>query len=646
VTIVVIYHLWPNVMHGGFVGVDVFFVISGFLITSHLLRSMEGPGRFSFAGFYARRARRLLPASLLVLAVTAVATFAVAPRTLWYTSFKQIFASALYVENWELSREAVDYLAAHADASPVQHFWSLSTEEQFYLVWPLLLLFGVLLSRRRRWSVALVMTAVVVLSFAYSVWDTTRSPAAAYFVTPTRAWEFGIGGLCAVVPAWRPPRAVRAIVGWLGGLAILYSADRLSNSTPFPGHAALVPVLGAAALIWAGEVGLWWSTAPLANLRFVQFLGDISYSLYLWHWPLIVLVPLALHPGSASGNPELATIGIVSVLLAWLSKRYVEDPVRRSRRPYVVQARPALLLSLAGMVVVLLVTAGPFAVAQHKADAAKAALATYNKHPPACSGGPALTTCSYDGTHGSVVPDPIIASTDVLSEQCQQRDDRSVPIRCDYGSKAGGAPKVAVLGDSHTTQWLPALESLADQRGWHLTMYLKSGCPLTEVRSSNPTCTAWNSRVLHDVVGQGFSAAFVSGATGQLYVPGRSLAKATTGFTDAWRALTRDGIRVIALADTPSPRFSDVSDPAGCVAAHAACPISRRRALPEDPIVDAATRSHVGVDLVNLDDYFCVHGTCPTVIGGVLVYRDDSHMTAVFARSLTAPLSDRIGPGL
>src|SRR3954454_77412 len=329
VVLVVVYHYWPAVAPAGFVGVDVFFVISGFLITDMLMREVTARGTVSLPRFWARRARRLLPAALLTIAVCAVATIAFVPVTYWQQFFGEMRASAAYAQNWHLASSAVDYFAPH-DRSPVQHFWSLSAEEQFYLVWPLLLLAGIglarLLGRVRvtRRSIAAVLGAASTASLAYSVAATAADPLVAYFSTPARAWEFGAGALLAfAAPGERHPRA-RAALSWVGFAAILVAALGHTSRTQFPGWVALLPVAGALAVMRAGLPRVRWAPSPALRLPPVQFRGDVSYSVYLWHWPLWVLAPFVL--GREVGDvPGAAGLFAVTILLAWLTKIAVEN---------------------------------------------------------------------------------------------------------------------------------------------------------------------------------------------------------------------------------------------------------------------------------------------------------------------------------
>ncbi|MET1051267.1 MAG: acyltransferase, partial [Mycetocola sp.] len=278
---VVLYHLWPTRLPGGYVGVDIFFAISGFLIIGHLLREIDTNGRVSLSRFWARRARRLLPASLLVLIATGVATVFWVPITLWQQWFKEIGAAAIYVQNWVLSADAVDYLGAENQPSAVQHFWSLSVEEQFYIFWPLVIVLILILSRGRspRRTIGAVLILITVASFAYSTLAVAVDPAPAYFVTHSRAWEFGAGGVLALLASSevRTWPVVRSLVSWAGIIALVGTVFLYTADTPFPGAAALLPIAGTLAVIWAGTPAVTWAPSAAMSLRPVQWVGDVSY---------------------------------------------------------------------------------------------------------------------------------------------------------------------------------------------------------------------------------------------------------------------------------------------------------------------------------------------------------------------------------
>ena len=331
---VVFYHLWPHQIRGGYVGVDIFFVISGFLITRHLDDELVATGRISLTNFWARRIRRLLPAAFLVLSVCVITLFVAMPLVTWANNFDEIIASALYVVNWLLGHNAVDYLAAENSASLVQHFWSLSVEEQFYLTWPLILLVSVRIHRflRRkpgRPPILQVLTAVGVVSFLFSVWYTSKSPAMAFFATPTRAWEFAAGGILALTAnnTRNLPDNFRLLAHWIGAALIFVSIFLFTGDTSFPGWIAIIPVFGTVLAILAGEQSSSFSLKVIQRSRISQWIGDNSYSIYLWHWPLIISAPWVLHRDISSFD-KIAIL-IITLGLSSLTKHYVEDPMRQ-----------------------------------------------------------------------------------------------------------------------------------------------------------------------------------------------------------------------------------------------------------------------------------------------------------------------------
>lgn len=297
VGLVLLYHAGWSFLPGGFVGVDVFFVISGFLITGQIVNEIERTGRLSLIGFYARRAKRILPAATVVLAATAAAVWLFVPRSDWQVIGGDIAAAAVYVVNWRFADRAVDYLAAdNAVTSPVQHFWSLAVEEQFYLLWPLLIVLAILAARTlRRSNVRPVLwvglAVLAVPSFVWSILETANSPARAFFVSTTRLWELAVGAGIALIAvrAARMPRAAALVLGWLGLAAIVAAALLVTAKTAWPGYAAALPTLGAAAVIAAGAAAGSRGPVLLLGTSPFRWVGDLSYSLYLWHWPMLVV---------------------------------------------------------------------------------------------------------------------------------------------------------------------------------------------------------------------------------------------------------------------------------------------------------------------------------------------------------------------
>jgi len=659
VTLVVTYHLWPTTLRGGYVGVDMFFVISGFLITSHIVRGIQSDAGFSLPSFYVRRVRRLLPASLLVLTVSCGVSLLFIPQTLWEVIGRQVIASGLYVQNWLLAGAAVDYLAVSSDASPVQHFWSLSVEEQFYLVWPALLVATAAIAGRRNLRVralVVVVSLATAASLIYSVYLTTTAPSLAYFVTPTRVWEFGIGGLCAFVavrsgvPTW-----LRACLSWLGLLLVLGAAWFFDANTPFPGMAALFPVLGTAAVILAGDARASWAPSAIANLRPVQFIGGISYSLYLWHWPLIVLLPYMLLGAGEMTRVEKVAVVVASVMLGWMSKVFVEDRFRgvganskTNRRPF----RKPLIAAVAGMAVVsCLGGVAVFTAEQRKADA-ELELSTFATADLACFGAASLEEprngeCARDLSSQRIVPDPIIATDDVFAKSCQQTLDDSEALSCRFGSALEGAPRIVLVGDSHANQWAATLDGIAQKTGWRIIVYSKSACPFTQSEFVSSSCGEWNDNVARELSRIDIKLIVTSAANRtDIYsgVEAGKYSRAVSGFEEAWAPSVARGIPIVAIADTPRPGNTKVTSPSECVEmGSVSCGFSRKSALRVDPLFNAAQGTQ-GLTPVDMSEFFCGERRCESVIGRVLVYRDDNHMTAAYARTLVESLREKLGP--
>jgi peptidoglycan/LPS O-acetylase OafA/YrhL len=662
VALVVIYHFWPSALPGGFVGVDVFFAISGFLITSHLLREIDRTGTVSLPGFWARRARRILPAALVVLLLCAVATVLFVPMNYWQQFFTEMRASSAYGQNWHLAATAVDYTAADNAPSLVQHYWSLSAEEQFYIVWPVLIVLALAVSRSRR-SIVVVMSALTALSLAYSIHHTAANPAEAYFVTPTRAWEFGLGGLLALLPhSGRFPDALRSGLSWLGIGAIAVAGLTYSDSTAFPGYTALLPVLGALAVIVAGAPALRWAPTPAIGLKPVQFLGDISYSVYLWHWPLLILAPFVIG-GELHGGTKACLIAL-TIAAAWVTKQVVEDPCRRGAFLVRHKARWTFTAAAAATALVIGASFGgaSYVQAQIREDARESARILASNPP--CFGAAARDPekpCSNPELRKVVVPTPLEAR-DRPNAPCKMIEHGKRINVCAFGVPAAEANgTIALVGDSHASHWRAALAVVAREKRWRGLSVTRSGCPFSratkQLRSPlKGECRRWNRELpgwfaRHREV----STVFVVQASGGKWdIPrGRSRFEAeVAGFRDAWKALPRSVKRIVVIRDTPKDRPTTHDCVQRAMAkdrsAGTACAVPRGQAMVRDAQAVAATRLRSSrVRSVDFTRFFCDGRRCFPVIGGALVHKDDHHLTEVFATTLGPYLQreiERLGP--
>ncbi|MFF5293424.1 acyltransferase family protein [Paractinoplanes globisporus] len=641
VLLVVAAHAGVPLLAGGYVGVDVFFVISGFLITSLLLREAERTGRISVARFYCRRAVRLLPAAAVVLVSTLVAARFLLPTVRLGEYCKDALSATGYVANLRFAAIGTDYLSADQQPSPFQHFWSLAVEEQFYLVWPLLILAAAHLWRRRR-PLAAVLAVLVVASFALSVTETARSASWAYFGPHTRAWELGAGALVALGAArlTKIPRTLGWIgLGWIGLAAILTAAITYDDATAYPGWHAALPVAGAVAVIAAGG-------NRLLELRPMQTVGRLSYSWYLWHWPVLLIVPI--------GNGVAKAL--LALVLAGATYRWVENPLRHRRalrakawRGLSLGAALSATVAAVAVLLALLPHAVPagarradlrrtLATSSHaEQDLTRAIDAARRMGPLPANLTPALTKAARDrpkvwtgGCHADV---PVTTA----------------PEGCFYGDPAG-TRTVVLYGDSHAAQWFPAMERLATDRHWRLVELTKSSCSAADLPLWHDTlkreyteCTAFHRSALARI-GRLHPSLVVVGSSFN-YRPAHPEADLSAQWRAAWdrtfAQLSAGGARVTAIADTPYMGGSVpecLAEPAN--AGHAAHCTRSLRSTVRGPEQRAVVLAHAGV--IDPTAWFCTDA-CPAVIGNLLVYRDSNHMTTTYALALAPLLGARLG---
>jgi peptidoglycan/LPS O-acetylase OafA/YrhL len=649
VLFVVLYHFWPGRFPGGYVGVDVFFVISGFLITAHLTRELMQTGTVRLTQFWARRARRLLPASLLVLLFCAVVAGSpyLMPLSALPNEVSEIIAATFYVENWYLAFTSADYLNHSGDPTTVQHYWSLSLEEQFYVLWPLILLFAAWLGVKhfratRRRAVLVALGVVTAASFVFCVVFTLTDPAPAYFVTFTRMWQFGVGAFVALIPLLRVRHPlISFVLGWGGVLTLLAVLFRFDGQTPFPGYAALAPTLGAAAIIAASNTDRWWYPTRVLALRPAQFVGDISYSLYLWHWPLIIIAPSVPFWGLTIYH-RVALLALCFVL-AWLTKRFVEDPVRSWR---VLTSRPSrvtLWASLGAMVLVAGVAGGAWAVNAPAYRQGVQAIEDLRADPPDCFGAAAVLEegCADAAPSDSILPAPGFAGVDRPADgQCFVQLNDARPVSCEFGSDAEDAPTVALVGDSHAFQLLSTFQRMADDNGWRLITYFKGACPWNTTPLATPgafgaACSEWREGVTTAMSEQQIDAVFTAAIATTPYASagfGSSAEAAVAGYREAWSQVLDRGIPVVTVVDNPVWE----TDPNKCLRTRdqAECDAGRGEVLVADDPLREAAEGMPGVTLLDFTDVFCDADRCRTVVGGANIYRDQDHLTVTFADTL------------
>ncbi|GAA2526395.1 acyltransferase family protein [Winogradskya humida] len=659
VLLVVGYHAGIGAIGGGYVGVDIFFVISGFLITGLLFRELETTGRISLSRFYSRRMTRLLPASTVVVLGTLAAAWHWMPPLSLRAIAEDALSSATYSLNYRLAIQNTDYLGALREPSPLQHFWSLAVEEQFYLVWPLLLIvFSLAWARRGKPSVAAVVTGLVLLSgvsLALCVWQSTRNLPWAYFGIHTRAWELGVGALIALgahglVRLWK---SFAAVLTWAGLAGIAAAALLYTDNTVFPGYAALLPVAAAGLVIAGGCAHPSWGAQRLLGLKPMQELGRLSYSWYLWHWPVLIIAPYVL-----GHQPDVLTklgLMVATLVPASMSLAAVENQIRFHR---VFRVRPSLGLALgfsltAGAVTIALVAqVMPLPVVKGVRTATVTSTVLKSRTVSADQLVRLVRTSAAATKLPSNLEPSLTASEsdfpndgNCIAESEVRSISYNIGAGCEKRGFAAGTAQVVLFGDSHAQHWYDALNVVAQARHWRLVVYTKAGCTPAEAefmkgdsRTPYAECEQWRADALRRI-GKLRPEMVVMSTIQRSDNPLGATGDPETAWANAWlstaKKLKRSGAVPVIIQDTPVPK-DNVPE---CLSGHPArirlCNLKPADALSvtrQRAIRTMAKRN--GVRVVETTPWFCTATVCPAIIGNTVVYRDKSHITATYSTLL------------
>ncbi len=657
VVLVLLFHADVPRFAGGYVGVDVFFVLSGYLITRLLLLERASTGTIALPSFYGRRLRRLLPAAGLVIVVTVAASrLLLPPLQVGPTATDGLWAAG-WLANVRFIRVGLDYLAGGGAESPLLHYWSLAVEEQFYLLWPAVIL---LVARGRRGGerrVGWMLVAVTAASFAASVAVTRSNPVLAYYGLPTRAWEFGVGAILALagVRQVRLAQVPRILLSWGGLVAVVLAGVTYTLATPFPGWTALLPVLGTAAVILAGEGGYAGGANVLLRLAPLQLLGRLSYALYLWHWPVLVLGEHAI--GRTPTGLERAGMLLLSGVLAWATFHLLEDPVRRAR----VLTRPGRSLVFGGTVA--LATAAvtvSIGVTTPRVTGTGEAVPTAQVSTEAALVD-LISTSTRDGDELPASLRPPLDEVDddrstIYEDGCFVGWTDAVSAGCTYGDPQ--AERTAVLfGDSHAAHWFPAIERVAEEEGWRLIVLAKASCPSIDVvvvRGDDPypTCEPWRQASIARVAAERPDVVVLSNArTYPALAPdGSELDTDRKVHLVAGQARTLEQVvdaaptaRIVLIGSSARPRFDVPACLADNLEDESACDAPAARAVDRE-LLDLQRRvaEDGGARFVDPTPWLCTDTTCPAVVGDHLVYADEDHIAVPYSRAL-APV---LGPWL
>jgi peptidoglycan/LPS O-acetylase OafA/YrhL len=581
--LVLLFH--AHLVGGGYIGVDIFYVISGYLITGLILREIEDSGGLNFKAFYLRRIKRLLPTSFSILMITALVAWYLYPGTMREDLGRHISAAAIYVSNFLFAFWQMDYQNLNAIPPVVVHFWSLAVEEQFYLFWPVIVLIAYKLGGRRR--LFQIIAAITLTSFALSLYLTETYPIWAFYSLPTRAWELGIGALLLAIPK---KYKLSAIYPWIALALILYSSFVYTDNTPFPGTAAIAPVFGTAIAI--ASISSWPRIFNFfSNLRITQWLGEISYPLYLWHWPLLV-IPM-VYFGRGLSIIERAIAILATVLLADLTHRYIEQPLRH------ISLSPRKIVY--GAIAATLIATGT---------------------------GLAISTTARDitlSTGETYTLTEIMERPQVYLDDCHVNNGEVESGDCSYGPTSDR--KIVLFGDSHAAQWMPTLEKMAYEQNFTLISLTKSACPapaVVKIESGgykNADCSEWRKNSIDRIQALKPYAVLVSGMQ-YFELPSQYSSRSEwwrEGQIKTFSALRGSSENIIYISDTPHP----LRDIPSCLAAGR---VDKCNTTEQSEAIFSP-----GWKQINPTSWFCSR-TCPAVMKGVVVYRDASHISVMAAK--------------
>ncbi len=651
VLLVVLYHAQLSAISGGFVGVDVFYVISGFVITGVLLRERAGSGRTSLLSFYGRRCRRIIPAVTLVIVTTVVASYVVLGALYGYQTAIDGRWAAVFLVNLHFAAEGTNYLSSQLPPSPLQNLWSLSVEEQFYVVYPTLFLLVAALWKRvaLRVRLAVGLSAVIVVSYVVSVVQTSSNPTVAFFSPWTRAWELALGGLVAVGAQWllRLPAALATLMTWVGLVAIVVSALVFNSQTPYPGSLVAIPVVGTALVIAGGTKAPRRGAESILGLAPFGWLGNLSYSLYLWHWPILILAAESQQRSQLPFTQNLPWL-VVALVASVISYRLLENPVRHSRT-FMRSARNSVGLGIALIVVTLIVTTVLIQTQGGAAGTPPQAVPAYSEAAVARL---VESSPSIRQLPSNLTPSLATASSDFGAPpgHCTPTDNQISIPSCVFGDPKGSHTMV-LYGDSHALMWFRAMDAIALSAHWRLVMLGKGYCMANHYERKNTlghlipaVCMRWQrfayariKRLDPDlvVVTQEVQR-IIPGVNGKSYTP----AQWQEALQQTFAALKGQRTKFAVIGNIPNLGF----DPPTCLSQHTtdvqAC---TRPVHPRNGFNDAERRAvaSVGGRYINVTPWFC-SSLCTSVVGRYVVYVNQLHITGTYSMALRKVLAEQL----
>lgn len=635
--LIAIYHIWLGRVSGG---VDIFFVLSGFLITMSLISKIDHTGELRFWDYLLGLVKRLFPQGLTVILVITVLSFFFLPKVQWDQILSHMFASTLYFENWRLSLDSVDYLKQENGTSPFQHFWSMAIQGQFYILWPFVIYLGSLLAKKIfktpvRKTLLTILLIVFVLSLSYSIYITNINQPWAYFDFFARIWEFSIGGIVALLlPYFTLNKWVSTILGWIGLLIVCFTGIIIPVSNLFPGYIALLPIGGALYLILSAEYSSKIGVDKILGKKLFISLGRYTYGFYLWHWPLLIFYKSYMNTNTVSLSHGLLII-LTTFCLSYLSTNFIEAPIRKTN---VQRSKLKLVTVISGMMITVLVTNVTlyYFVQQAKAITTEYSMKNY---PGALE--------LYQGIKGTdgveLIPSMVNVKTDLPSfyndKECYTDKGSNVKT-CSYGVTDNPDYKVALVGGSHSGHWYPALELLAKDLNFQIDLYIRDGCRFTDDDFNGQVtaeCLEWNENVMDLLTLNPPDLVFTTATLNKRDV-------VPVGYIDQWNKL--NGItEIFAIRD--NPRMA--GDVPACIERESnpiECSIPREEGVSDIVPWENTEGIPSNVVFADLSNNLCDKSRCYGVIGNIIVYRDNHHFTAEFAKTLAPALKEPLANAL
>ncbi|ULG74942.1 acyltransferase family protein [Macrococcus brunensis] len=629
--LVAVYHIWLNKVSGG---VDVFFVVSGFLITTSLLSRVRRNGKINFFDFIFGLLKRLMPSAFFVLLTVIVLSFFFLDQNRWLQTIREVFASALYFENWQLAISSTDYLDQYNAKSPIQHFWAMSIQGQFYIIWFLIFATALLFFKKQfRRALLIIFSVLFAVSFIYSIYLTSVNQPFAYFDTRTRVWEFAFGAiLCLTINNIKLPPVVAAAFGWIGLLMLILCGLLLNVSSAFPGYVALIPTLAAVFILVSGENQSGYGVEKFLGQRFMVKLGGFSYGFYLWHWVILVFYKELFKADTPSLTDGLA-IMLFSLLLSWLVTAVIEKPIRKIKFSNQSWQMAGVLLIIL-LPVLLVNTAWQQYLLQHEKQADIL-----------------IGSESYPGAQAAnkdnipvkpYLPDDAAVATDKAKpflDGCQQAIKYQTVKICEYGVTENYEYTVALVGGSHSTHWFSTLEEISKKYPIRIVNMTKSGCRLTTEKFNYALCDEWNEKIIDKIADVQPDIVFAPAEISHFNVK-----EVPEGYLKQFEKLNALGIHVFGVRDTPYFKI-DIPD---CLVNYGRdsekCTVAKNLVVPEETDWSKVEKKPTNVHYYDYTDYICPDDLCRPVIGNVVAYFDKNHMTDSFGRTLAPTVEKDLIP--